>query len=148
MVCSRAPEPTTKIFTRLPYSGGLASVWQMALKRIAQSDGQAALLAWAGGTASAEDEARATRYCLQLLRDAAPGKSVEVRVPPYGAAQVIEGPHHTRGTPPAVIEMEPETWLRLATGAEGFAEAKGQGAVSASGERADLTAWLPLTRLP
>ncbi len=123
-------------------------MWRVALKRIAESAGRAAVAAWARGEATPEDEARATRYCLQLLRDAAPGKSVEVRVPPYGAAQVIDGPSHTRGTPPAVIEMAPDAWLRLATGAQGFAEMKDRGELSASGERADLTAWLPLLPLP
>lgn len=123
-------------------------MWRVALKRIAESAGRAAVAAWARSEATAEDEARATRYCLQLLRDAAPGKSVEVRVPPYGAAQVIEGPSHTRGTPPAVIEMAPDAWLRLATGAQSFADTKDRGELSASGARADLTAWLPLLPLP
>ena len=123
-------------------------MWRVPLRRISDVDGRAALSAWSAEVASPEDEARATRYCLQLLRDAAPGRSVEVRVPPYGAAQVIEGPSHTRGTPPAVIEMSPTTWLTLATGGQSFADAKAGGEVSASGERADLTAWLPLVRLP
>jgi hypothetical protein len=123
-------------------------VWQVALKRISEPDGVAALKAWNDGSAGTEQLAIATRYCLQLLRNAAPGKSVEVRVPPYGAAQIIEGPRHTRGTPPAVIEMSPDTWLMIATGQQTFVEAQRAGSLSASGERADLTEWLPLSRLP
>ena len=88
--------------------------------------------------------ALAVRYGLQLLRQAAPGRSVEVRVPPFGAAQVIEGPRHTRGTPPAVIEVSPEAWLDLVTGALSFSEAVGSGVLTASGVRADLQGFLPL----
>lgn len=120
----------------------------VALKRIAHKDGESALSAWDRGEATAEQIATASRYCLQVLREKAPGKSVEVRVPPFGAAQIIEGPSHTRGTPPAVIEMSADTWLTIATGRETFLEAKDSGSISASGERADLTAWLPITQLP
>ena len=120
----------------------------VALKRIAHQDGESALSAWDRGEATAGQIATASRYCLQALRDKAPGKSVEVRVPPFGAAQIIEGPSHTRGTPPAVIELSADTWLAIATGRETFLEAKDSGSISASGERADLTAWLPITQLP
>ena len=58
------------------------------------------------------------RYLLQLLAEKAPGNSVEVRVPPFGAVQVVEGPRHTRGTPPNVVETDPDTWIALATGVE------------------------------
>ena len=68
------------------------------------------------GAASRDATATAVRYLLQVLADEAPGNSVEVRVPPYGAMQAIEGPRHTRGTPPNVIEMDAATWLALATG--------------------------------
>ena len=120
----------------------------VALKRIAHKDGESALSAWDRGEATAEQIATAARYCLQVLREKAPGKSVEVRVPPFGAAQIIEGPSHTRGTPPAVIEMSADTWLAIATGRETCLEAKDSGSISASGKRADLTAWLPITQLP
>jgi hypothetical protein len=86
----------------------------------------------------------ATRFLLEELAARAPGRSVEVRVPPHGAVQCGEGPRHTRGTPPNVVETDPATWLRLATGAVTWAEAVGSGRVSASGERADLSAYLPL----
>ena len=93
--------------------------------------------------ATADDRAL-TKHYLALLAQRAPGKSVEVRVPPYAAVQCIEGVRHTRGTPPAVVETDPETWLALATGRLAWAEAVGSGRVRASGERTDLSAHLPL----
>ncbi len=85
-----------------------------------------------------------SKHFLAVLAERAPGNSVEVRVPPYAAAQVIAGVRHTRGTPPAVIETDPETWIALATGELTWAAAEQAGRVRASGERADLTAYLPL----
>jgi Bacterial SCP ortholog len=79
-----------------------------------------------------------------VLADRAPGRAVEVRVPPYAAVQCIEGPRHTRGTPSNVVETDPLTWLALATGRSGWAQAVATGKVRASGPRADLSAWLPL----
>jgi uncharacterized protein (TIGR03083 family) len=73
-----------------------------------------------------------------------PGRSVEVRVPPHTAVQAIEGPRHTRGTPPNVVEAGPEPFIELATGRLGWAEARRDGRVRASGERADLAPYLPL----
>jgi hypothetical protein len=88
--------------------------------------------------------AAATRTLAEILAAQAPGRSVEVRVPPFVAVQAIEGPRHTRGTPPNVVETDPLTWLRVATGRAGFAEAVARGAVRASGNRADLSPYLPL----
>lgn len=88
--------------------------------------------------------ATAVRYTLEELAARAPGRSVEVRVPPFAAVQCIEGPRHTRGTPTNVIETDAETWLELATGRTTWAEAVERGAVRASGQRADLAALLPL----
>ena len=85
-----------------------------------------------------------SRALAEVLVARAPGRSVEVRVPPYVAVQCIAGPRHTRGTPPNVVEADPVTWVRLAAGRLGWADAVGSGAVSASGERADLSALLPL----
>lgn len=84
------------------------------------------------------------KHFLAVLNSRHPGKSVEVRVPPYAAVQCIEGARHTRGTPPAVVETDPTTWLALARGRESFAEAAAAGRVRASGERSDLTPQLPL----
>jgi hypothetical protein len=91
--------------------------------------------------------ATAVRYLLQLLSEQAPGNTVEVRVPPFGAVQAIEGPRHTRGTPPNVIETDARTWLDLATGAEDWSTALAAGRVAASGSRADLTEHLPILRM-
>lgn len=88
----------------------------------------------------------AVRCSLAVLADRAPGHSLEVRVPPYGAVQVIEGPRHTRGTPPGVVETDPLTWLRLATGREDWAKALAEHDVRAGGVRADLSDHLPLWR--
>ncbi|MEU6414340.1 sterol carrier family protein [Microbispora sp. NPDC046933] len=86
----------------------------------------------------------AVRHLLEELATRAPGRSVEVRVPPYAAVQCVEGPRHTRGTPPNVIETDPRTWLELATGRLSWADASGAGKIAASGSRADLSALLPL----
>ena len=85
-----------------------------------------------------------TKHFLAVLEDRAPGHSVEVRVPPYAAVQVIPGVRHTRGTPPAVVEMDAATWIALASGSLAWAEADAAGRVRASGERADLSTYLPL----
>lgn len=85
-----------------------------------------------------------TKHFLALLEERAPGRSVEVRVPPYAAVQVVPGVRHTRGTPPAVVETDAVTWVDLATGALAWSQAVAAGRVTASGERTDLTAYLPL----
>jgi uncharacterized SCP-like protein len=88
--------------------------------------------------------ASATRTLAEMLAARAPGRSVEVRVPPFVAVQAVEGPRHTRGTPPNVVETDPLTWLRLATGRAAFADTVATGATRSTGGRADLTAYLPL----
>lgn len=93
-----------------------------------------------------ETTATAVRYLLQALADRAPGNTVEVRVPPFGAVQVIEGPRHKRGTPPNVVELDAQTWVAIATGQEKWADALAAGRIHASGRRADLSALLPLLR--
>ncbi|MGC9543364.1 sterol carrier family protein [Streptomyces sp. UG1] len=91
---------------------------------------------------------QALAACTRLLADAlatkAPGGSTEVRIPPYAVVQCVEGPRHTRGTPPNVVEADPLTWIRLATGRLTWQEAVTEAKVSASGERADLGGLLPL----
>ncbi|MEW2045699.1 sterol carrier family protein [Streptomyces sp. NPDC005476] len=88
--------------------------------------------------------AAATRLLADALAASAPGGATEVRVPPYAVVQCVEGPRHTRGTPPNVVETDPLTWIRLATGRLSWPDAVAQAKVAASGERADLTALLPL----
>jgi len=86
----------------------------------------------------------AIRYLLEELAEVAPGNSVEVRVPPLGATQCIEGPRHTRGTPPNVVELSPRVWFDLALGNLNWAQALAEHKVSASGVRASLDEVLPL----
>lgn len=95
-------------------------------------------------TLEAADLRDAVRFLLEELAERAPGRSVEVRVPPHGAVQCVAGPRHTRGTPANVVEIDPMTWVALATGATDWATAVAEGLVHASGERADLSPFLPL----
>lgn len=112
--------------------------------------GRAALASWRaaladGAEPSRTDVATAVRFTLEELADVAPGHAVEVRVPPWGAVQCVEGPRHTRGTPPNVVEADPATWLGLVTGAVAWSDAVADGRVRASGERAgDVASRLPL----
>ena len=89
----------------------------------------------------------AVKTSARWLAQQVPGRSVELRVPPHVAVQCIEGPRHTRGTPPNVIETDAATWLRLASGRLSWADAVAEGKVSASGNRADLSGLLPLRPL-
>lgn len=86
----------------------------------------------------------AVRFTLEELGIRAPGRSVEVRVPPHGVVQCIEGLQHRRGTPPNVIETDAATWLGLALGTATPDTAQAEGRLRVSGTRADLTAYLPL----
>ena len=87
-----------------------------------------------------------TKRYLAVLAAKAPGYSVEVRVPPYGAVQAVEGGRHTRGTPRAVVETDPETWIAVAEGTLSWSDAVDSGRIRASGERTDLSPYLPLDR--
>jgi len=89
----------------------------------------------------------AVKTTARWLAQQVPGRSVELRIPPHVAVQCVEGPRHTRGTPPNVVETDAATWLKLATGATTWAQAIEAGAVTASGNRADLSAHLPLRPL-
>lgn len=81
---------------------------------------------------------------LERLQEAAPGRSVEVRIPPYAAVQAVPGLTHRRGTPSAVVETDADTWLALADGTLAWSDAVAEGRVRASGERSDLSPYLPL----
>ncbi|GAA3143898.1 sterol carrier family protein [Planomonospora alba] len=103
------------------------------------------LRAYGRGLRPERDAARlAVRHLLDRLAAAAPGRTVEVRVPPYAAVQCVAGPRHTRGTPPNVVETDARTWLELATGRLAWTEAVADGRVAASGARADLAEHLPV----
>ena len=80
------------------------------------------------------------RTSLDWLASERPGRSVEVRVPPYRVVQILEGTTHRRGTPPAVVEMSPETWLNLFMGELSWVGGISQGLIIASGDRSNLSA--------
>lgn len=88
-----------------------------------------------------------TRTCIRALLDElasrAPGRSVEIRIPPYAAVQAIPGVQHRRGTPAAVVETDALTFLELVTGQLTWAQGLAAGRVQASGERSDLTPYFP-----
>lgn len=119
----------------------------MPLPRIPVDAGHAAIRSVSTGSDDRAVVATAVRWILQELSRIAPGHSVEVRVPPFGAVQIVEGPGHTRGTPPNVIEMDAKTLVNLALGAESWSAAVTRGAVSASGTRATLAEFFPLSNL-
>jgi hypothetical protein len=115
-------------------------------RRIQPADGLQALAVWRTDPSGAPREtvATAVRFTLEELATRAPGRALEVRVPPYGAVQCVEGPRHTRGTPPNVVETDARTWLDLVTGQSDWATALAGGTVHASGQRATLAGLLPL----
>lgn len=110
------------------------------------------LLPWLDGAAGEPPRteiAAAVRLTAHSLAAAAPGASVEVRVPPFVAVQCIAGPRHTRGTPANVVETDPRTWLRLVTGLVSMDDATADGSLRMSGARAaEIAAWLPVVPLP
>ncbi|MEV8150062.1 sterol carrier family protein [Arthrobacter sp. NPDC080073] len=125
----------------------------IARRRIDLEEGRAALAAWQAAVGHEPGPvtppprtvlATAVRYSLEELTARAPGNSVEVRVPPFGVTQCVEGPRHTRGTPPNVIECDAATWLEMVTGRLAWSAAVDAGRVAASGLRADLSGLLPL----
>lgn len=106
---------------------------------------QASLARWRAGKAEVSDTKLLVKHLLALLVTRAPGGAVEVRVPPYAAVQAVGGTTHKRGTPPAVVELDPDSWIALALGELSWGEAERTGRLRASGERSDLSRYLPLT---
>jgi hypothetical protein len=106
----------------------------------------AALARFQEGNADRGDLRLLTKHMLALLVGRAPGGAVEVRVPPFAVAQCVAGTRHTRGTPPAVVELDAATWIALAIGDLDWDEAERDGRLAASGERSDLSSLLPLVR--
>jgi hypothetical protein len=98
----------------------------------------------AGHTPDRVEAKAAVKAALAALVERAPGRSVEVRIPPFAAVQAVAGHTHRRGTPAAVVEMDAATWLALACGDLTWQEGVSSGRVHASGERSDLSEWLPL----
>jgi hypothetical protein len=119
------------------------------MARTVTRDQLAAALSAVHAAGSAPDRstvAEAVRASLRWLAQVNPGKSVEIRVPPFAAVQALGGLSHTRGTPPNVVETDPATWLGLVVGTVAWTDAVADGRVRASGSRADLSALLPLER--
>jgi hypothetical protein len=145
--------PCCQRFPR-PWAGGLCPSVEpyrpvVSAPRVNSAAVSAVLAVLDSGGAPAPVELRdAVRALLTLLRQRAPGRSVEVRVPPYGAIQCVAGPAHTRGTPPNVVETDPVTFTLLATGRLSWADAAATGRVRASGVRADLSGHLPVWESP
>ncbi len=115
-------------------------------RRVPADRGLAAVRAWAeaGGQVERATLATAVVHTLEELAARHPGRTCEIRVPPFGVVQAISGPRHTRGTPPNVVETDAATWLALATGTLTWPDAAASGLVRASGSRSDLSACLPL----
>jgi hypothetical protein len=121
----------------------------MPRPRIPQPDGEAALAAALVDLDAADRAtlAMASRYVLQVLGDEHPGRSVELRVPPFAAVQLVEGPRHTRGTPPNVVEMDARTLIAVASGREVWADAVRDARIHASGARSDLAHLFPIAQV-
>jgi len=118
----------------------------MPKPRISPAEGSEAVALVQAGTATNDTVALAVRYLLQVLEQNFPGRTVEVRIPPFGAIQCVEGPKHTRGTPAHVVEMDPHTWVSIATGTVNWDDAVTQGLLRASGTRSNLSSQLPLAQ--
>ncbi|MDF4254457.1 MULTISPECIES: sterol carrier family protein [unclassified Streptomyces] len=131
----------------VPHAFGTMRMLDYTVTRLVELVVHSDDLARATGLRIALDR-QATAAAVRLLADAlaakAPGASVEVRIPPFAVVQAVEGPRHTRGTPPNVVETDPLTWLRLATGRVAWAEALAGPQLTASGARADLSPVLPV----
>jgi hypothetical protein len=145
---SRRPDPQRLLAALNEQRAELGSpAWAGPLTAEALGDGCVAAVAGALDSGAAPRRAAlraaATRL-LDLLAARAPGRAVEVRIPPYAAIQCVAGPRHTRGTPPNVVETDAATWVRLATGRLAWANAVADGLIRASGPRADLAGYLPL----
>lgn len=113
-------------------------------RKISDSVGSRAIAAWLASRADRDAKACAVRYSLQVLAELHPGQAVEVRVPPFGAVQIGAGTVHRRGTPPAVVEMDTDTWLALACGNIAWEQVVVDGQINATGVGSDLSAYLPV----
>ena len=79
------------------------------------------------------------KQILKVIEEIAPGKSVELRVPPYAAIQCVAGSTHRRGTPPNVVEMDAQTLLKLSKNPQNWDQLCSEGAISASGTHSNLS---------
>jgi hypothetical protein len=122
----------------------------MPIRRIKPIDGIAAVRAVLADDSKREnsdaDFKNAVRYLLEELSFLRPGKSVEVRVPPLGAVQCIEGLSHKRGTPPNTVELSSADWFALAVGEITWESLVSAGRILASGTRSDISDVFPIWR--
>lgn len=118
----------------------------MARRTVTPDEVRSALETARGMTASTlrSELAAAARVTARYVAQQHPGRAVEIRIPPTVAVQALGGLRHTRGTPPNVVEMDVETWLKLVSGAETWRSAVDAGAVTASGTRSDISVIFPL----
>ncbi|MCX4754087.1 sterol carrier family protein [Kitasatospora purpeofusca] len=139
-----AADPARRFEIRL----GSMALTEFLVTRLVETVVHADDLAEALGPEAFPHDRQAVAAVTRMLADAfaelVPGGAVELRVPPFAVVQAVEGPRHTRGTPPNVVETDPLTWIRLATGRADWAEAVDSAALSASGERSDLRTYLPV----
>ncbi len=109
------------------------------MAKVTRGDAMGAVAVALGNLHNDELVAHGIRTSLAWLASEYPGRSIEVRVPPYRVIQILAGTTHRRGTPPAVVEMSPETWLKLFTNQLKWADGVKQGLIIASGDRSDLS---------
>jgi len=81
----------------------------------------------------------AVKEILDLIKNISPGKSVELRVPPYGVIQCVSGSNHRRGTPPNTVEMSGQTLIKLINEPFLWSSFCESGEVRASGLLSDLS---------
>jgi hypothetical protein len=116
--------------------------WRVPIKKITSAEGASYL------ADLPQALPMATRYLLQEMQLQHPGGTIELRVPPYGAAQLVGGLSHRRGTPPNVVEIDPESFVDLALGKVSWEELDESGKLLASGARAlELRNLFPLSRV-
>ncbi|QPK94193.1 hypothetical protein HCQ94_00270 [Actinomyces sp. zg-332] len=119
----------------------------MSKKCILEKEGVQAIVDYLNGDETRKTTTLAVRYSLQELSRLYPGRSVEVRIPPAGATQILDGNTHRRGTPPAVVESSPKVWIELCVGTMTWEEAVAKNLIEANGERSNLSRLLPIFTL-
>jgi hypothetical protein len=81
----------------------------------------------------------AVKEILDQIKNISPGKSVELRIPPYGAIQCVAGSNHKRGTPPNTVEMSAQVLIQLRSDPKIWAKLVAAGQITASGVASDLS---------
>jgi len=76
---------------------------------------------------------------LNIVKEISPGRTVELRIPGYGAIQCVAGGNHRRGTPPNTVEMSGPTLVKLISEPKLWPELVAAGLISASGIASDLS---------